>query len=231
MLRSITAPVAFALVLSVAGCGDDQRGVKSVEEAFGPSLSGSQAPGNEQGEVPTGSDFEIEGTGCRVTSTSVVLLMENGNSIPIQYTGCRARWTGSSRVLTWQMTTTGTTGSIESPGNGSINLSVNGDSAQNTSFPIARTASELPASVSVGEVVFAMTIDGQRLSARGTIRLGTNLVNSKGASGSIDITFDGVSVVGASGSSGTSGTSSVTGLSGSISLVASAAAAGRDGGR
>ena len=234
MLRSITARVAFALVLSVAACGDDQRGLKSVDEAFGPGLSGPQTPGNTSGEVPTGSDFEIAGAGCRVTSTSVVLLVANENAIPVQYTGCRARWTESSRVLTWQMTTTGTTGSIESPGNGSINLSVHQDSKENTSFPIARTASVLPASVSVDEVVFAMTVDGRRYSARGTIRLGTNLVNSKGASASIDITFDGVSLVGASGTSGTGdpgGTSGPTGLSGSISLVASAAAAERDSGR
>lgn len=222
MGASFKATVAFGLIVAgIAACGDES-GVQSLDQVYGGlGRSGPEAP---DASTPSSgsdrSDFEIDGSSCRVTSSSVVLVVSNGPGTALEYNGCRVRWTESSRVLTWQLTTSGTSGSLLSPADGSINVSIHEDAAENTSLRISPTASLLPPKVAVDEVVLVLTIGGNTVSARGSVRVGTNITDAKGVGGSLDITFSDVTFSGTP-----SGTS--LGLRGSISLRAQGTAADR----
>ncbi len=150
-------------------------------------------------------DFELGPESCDISSSLALRLADGQTS---SYSGCRFRFSGKSKVLTWQLSTPEGSGTWLSPASGWINLSLNGASPEYASLAISNVVSELPADVGADEMVVTVAASGGRVGARGDVSVGRNIVHLDGSGAELEAAFNGVAL--------TDGGS----LSGNVSLTA-----------
>ncbi len=131
-----------------------------------------------ESSTSNGHSYELGPSECQLTSS---LSGPSGTT----WSGCEMSFDASNVTYTWVLMPPGTSGSILSPGNGWIVMTLDANSPENATLSLSGQISTMPASVPIDQIVFVYGTSGGRMGGTGSVAVGSNVVNINGLGGDL----------------------------------------------